>query len=717
MSSLRLRSLIELGSAPVRRARARGQGRPAWRFAPRVMPLEVRTLLSTLTVTSDADSGPGSLRGAIALASSGDTIKFAGSAYGTITLTSGPLVVQGIDLTIQGPGSNKLTISGNDAYTVFELGILPPSFSTPNNVTISGVTIADGNAVNNDDGGSGGAIAEAVNLTLTASVLRGNVAPGGSGGAIYNGGGQSGLSITAQNDLFDANTAGSASDPNFSVLGGAIDAAAASITTVSACTFLDNQAIGQAPQGGAIQASNNPLFFDPNNGSLAVTGSTFRGNVASGSLSSSGGAIWTDPLVAISIDSSQFLNNVSEAGSPFPGPGIAQGGAIDINPGLSGFPTFAPTTATITNTLFAGNVTMGTGTSSTGAQGARSTPAASASGEKESSRSAAARSWPIPAQGDSTDTFSFGGPANGGAISDIEDFLAITSDTFSSNEAAAGSSLLGVQVAFGGAISLSSAIGFPAGTTSSISDSLFTGNKAVGGIGPSFDSAVAGGALSLGESPTVVTDTSFLGNQALGTAGGFSIGGAIENDSSVLTIQGGTIAGNVASGGQGSDSTGTTGGPGGYGQGGGIADFARSSVTLEGTTIVGNMAVGGAGGNGTTRGAGGNGEGGGIYVDSSSTLVMTGGSIIGNQAKGGAQGDGQGGGVFVSGSAAFSDVLITLNAAVGGKGGGQGTGGGLYISAGTVTLSNNTKSSPTSPQLRATTSTGPTPQAEERLAH
>ncbi len=36
-------------------------------------------------------------------------------------------------------------------------------------------------------------------------------------------------------------------------------------------------------------------------------------------------------------------------------------------------------------------------------------------------------------------------------------------------------------------------------------------------------------------------------------------------------------------------------------------------------------------------------------------------------------------------------ALITLNSAIGGSGGGQGIGGGLYVAAGTVTLSNKTK--------------------------
>jgi hypothetical protein len=57
----------------------------------------------TLTVVNLDDSGPGSLRQAIADATPGDTIDFA--VTGTITLTSGELVITN-DLTISGPGPN-----------------------------------------------------------------------------------------------------------------------------------------------------------------------------------------------------------------------------------------------------------------------------------------------------------------------------------------------------------------------------------------------------------------------------------------------------------------------------------------------------------------------------------------------------------------------------------------------------------------------------------
>jgi hypothetical protein len=69
-------------------------------------------LLSTLTVTNNDDSGPGSLRAAIAAASSGETINFAPSLDGqTITLTSGELDIAR-SLDIEGPGAGRLTVSG-----------------------------------------------------------------------------------------------------------------------------------------------------------------------------------------------------------------------------------------------------------------------------------------------------------------------------------------------------------------------------------------------------------------------------------------------------------------------------------------------------------------------------------------------------------------------------------------------------------------------------
>ncbi|MGH9966445.1 MAG: hypothetical protein ACREBG_01230 [Pyrinomonadaceae bacterium] len=80
---------------------------------------------ATLTVTSTADSGPGTLRQAILDAVSGDTITFSLPANSTITLTSGQLLINK-NLTINGPGANLLTVqrstaSGTPAFRIFAI--------------------------------------------------------------------------------------------------------------------------------------------------------------------------------------------------------------------------------------------------------------------------------------------------------------------------------------------------------------------------------------------------------------------------------------------------------------------------------------------------------------------------------------------------------------------------------------------------------------------
>src|SRR6516225_3289874 len=81
----------------------------ATRFRPQIEVLEGRDVPSTLTVTNNLDSGPGSLRAEIAAAKSGDTVAFAPS-IGLINLSSGELVINK-NLTIQGPGAGLQTIS------------------------------------------------------------------------------------------------------------------------------------------------------------------------------------------------------------------------------------------------------------------------------------------------------------------------------------------------------------------------------------------------------------------------------------------------------------------------------------------------------------------------------------------------------------------------------------------------------------------------------
>src|SRR5438874_8943227 len=66
----------------------------------------------TIVVTNTNDSGPGSLRQALADVNDGDTISFV--VTGMIGLTSGELFVNN-NVTISGPGANMLTITRNSA--------------------------------------------------------------------------------------------------------------------------------------------------------------------------------------------------------------------------------------------------------------------------------------------------------------------------------------------------------------------------------------------------------------------------------------------------------------------------------------------------------------------------------------------------------------------------------------------------------------------------
>jgi len=316
-------------------------------------------------VTNATDSGPGSLRDAINNAVSGEVINFARSPYGTITLTSGPPFVNMIDLTIQGPGAANLTISGGGTNTDFMLfSVLPPTDPPPpsfmaNSVNISGLTIANGNSDNNGfDAGAGILSFDA--LTVTDSVFKNNQAPNGIGGAIYNG--CCGIaSLTIVHDGFTGNTAGSASTSSTFSMGGAIfnsDGTA----TIQSSTFVNNQAIGPNALGGAIHTAFGTT--------LTVSGNTFRNDQAIGSFMGEGGAIFGDPAF-VSVDSSQFFNNVAEGTTPF---GTNAGGAIvtTAQDYVNGSIGPMQVTEPITNCLFSGNLALGAAGSGASVEGGRS---------------------------------------------------------------------------------------------------------------------------------------------------------------------------------------------------------------------------------------------------------------------------------------------------------------------------------------------------------
>ena len=74
---------------------------------------------ATRVVTNCADSGPGSLRAAVAGAADGDTVDLQALSCNRIVLTSGAIMVPQNDLAIRGPGFARLAVSGNYRSSVF----------------------------------------------------------------------------------------------------------------------------------------------------------------------------------------------------------------------------------------------------------------------------------------------------------------------------------------------------------------------------------------------------------------------------------------------------------------------------------------------------------------------------------------------------------------------------------------------------------------------
>ena len=117
--------------------------------APAATPV---SCLANPVVTSNADSGAGTLRQAITDACDGSTITFdMTQVVSPITLTSGEL---GIDknLTIQGAGSQLLTLRRSDAAPDFRIFLI----GLGQTVNLSGMTITNGRAPGGTAGGEGG---------------------------------------------------------------------------------------------------------------------------------------------------------------------------------------------------------------------------------------------------------------------------------------------------------------------------------------------------------------------------------------------------------------------------------------------------------------------------------------------------------------------------------------------------------------------------------
>lgn len=231
-----------------------------------------QTGAATITVTNTNDSGPGSLRQALAVAYDGDRIILAVS--GAITLTGGGLAVTK-NVTISGPGANQLSIDGNQALFVF--GIFPQR-----TVNISGLRIRNAQVgVDNNQG----------TVSVSNCVLIRN-----SSAALYNDASQGsiGAYMTVAESTI-SNNSGTGANNNqgtFAIsncfLSGNSDTGIfnSGTLTVSHCALSGNSGAGMS-NFGTLTVSNCALSGNPgagifNGGTLTVSNCDISGNSGDG---------------------------------------------------------------------------------------------------------------------------------------------------------------------------------------------------------------------------------------------------------------------------------------------------------------------------------------------------------------------------------------------------------------------------------------------------
>ncbi len=308
------------------------------------------TPAATITVTNGNDHGTGSLRQAIADASSGDTINFAPSVR-TVNLTSDELVIDK-NLTITGSFAHRVTVRRTiSSFRIFHI----PSRNVT--VFISRLTISNGDAIEHHAlRGNGGGINSAGTLTLTDCIISGNGSPGGNGGGLFNDGGT--MSVTrctiSNNFASGDDFAGGGNGGGIGTFRGSVIITSSTISgnsgsissycnpvsgggggvynfgsmTISNCTISGNS----VRANGFCDYGPNPVTMYGggilNYGNLQITSSTIAHNSASSGNGPSGGGIYSSGDTT--TDSSIIALNSAPTGPDFTGGAALQSMGYNI---------------------------------------------------------------------------------------------------------------------------------------------------------------------------------------------------------------------------------------------------------------------------------------------------------------------------------------------------------------------------------------------------
>ena len=316
--------------------------------------------MAIFDVSTLADSGPGSLRDAIAQANAtagADTITFQSAVTGTIALTTGQIAITD-SVTIDGPGAAALAVSGSDLSRVFYL--YNPAVA-PIDVTISGLTITDGRSVVEP----GGAIrASGENLTLEDAIVQDSAAAADGGGIA-----STNAALTIRNTIIRRNDAMilTSTSPTLGTGGdgGGVSAEGSTSVTLDTVTLERNDA---GWFGGAL------LIRSPQLGApVLIVDSTLHDN-ATGPLlyqmeprpDHSGGGFSLESVPDFTIRRSTISGNLSNYAGGAGGRILDSHGLIENSTFSSGYANGGPggslgitdSTITITHGTFADNFSL-----------------------------------------------------------------------------------------------------------------------------------------------------------------------------------------------------------------------------------------------------------------------------------------------------------------------------------------------------------------------
>ena len=278
------------------------------------------------TVTSLADSGPGTLRAGLADSTVTD---ICATLAGTITLSSPLQIVTPVTIT----GGASTIISGNNQVGIF---VISPSLAT-DAIRINGFTLTNGNATagNNIYGGAvwvqqgtvllvgtgirsntatyGGGIYNSGTLTLTGCGVTSNTATTGNGGGIYN---SEGASLTLQGTDVSSNSAGSQNGGGLDNNGTAqVQGGFFTYNQASYGAAIYNESGSQLPISGGTALSYNTATVDGgaifNNATTTITQALFNNNgaLSTTDVTAMGGAFYNSSSATIS--ESTFVGNES----------------------------------------------------------------------------------------------------------------------------------------------------------------------------------------------------------------------------------------------------------------------------------------------------------------------------------------------------------------------------------------------------------------------